>query len=232
MSTITSYIARSGMQNSQKKLDVIANNITNANTNGFKRQYATFRTTVNELGANAEAVYNKILPGDNGSALASVRRDLSEGPIVNTGNLTDYALTGPGYFSITDENGDILLTRNGSFRYNTDGVLVDLNGRTVNIDETLGTDIAEQFVLYHVDERDIESQGDNYFILVDDADFITSQDDATIFYRPVQGAIENSNVDLGLEMTEMIVSHRSYSMSSKVFEVSDEIADMINNVDR
>jgi flagellar basal body rod protein FlgG len=219
------------MQTQQKNLDVIANNISNSQTNGFKRSYMTFRTTV----SNEEEVQNvtdKHLPGDNGAAIAGIRRDLGVGPIVNTGNLTDYAMTGSGFFSVTDADGNLMLTRDGSFRYNEAGVLVDSQGRTVNLDTTLGTDITEQLILYDVEEIYLEAQGDNYFTLKEDAAFTTSQDDQTLFLRPIQGAIETSNVDLGEELTNMIVSHRAYSMSAKVFEVSDEVSDMINNVDR
>lgn len=131
-------IAATGMNAQQLNLEVIANNIANINTTGFKRARAEFsdllyqseRTAGIPNQANESIVPEGALVG-LGVQTAAVRNLHIQGSFNQTGNPFDLALTGQGWFQIQSPTGETLYTRAGAFNKNADGQLVTLDGNIV-----------------------------------------------------------------------------------------------------
>ncbi|MFE1600207.1 flagellar basal-body rod protein FlgG [Methylobacterium sp. ID0610] len=131
-------IAATGMNAQQLNLEVIANNVANLNTTGFKGARAEFTDLLyqaerqqgvpNQTGQ--EAVPEGALLG-LGVRAAAIRNLHRQGPLAQTSNNLDLAINGRGYFQITNPNGETNYTRAGSFNKGSNGQLVTLEGYTV-----------------------------------------------------------------------------------------------------
>ena len=130
MSVQTLYTAATGMQALETKLDVIANNLANVNTTGFKRGRANFEDLFYR---------HQVLPGAEddgggrtatgtsvglGARVTSIQTDFKQGAFQQTNNMLDVAIEGPGFFQVRDANGDTLYTRSGNFSVNAEGNVV------------------------------------------------------------------------------------------------------------
>lgn len=131
-------IAATGMSAQQTNLNVIANNIANINTTGYKRSTAEFTDllydTVRSQGVSQQAGLGLVPEGAKlglGVRLAAIRDIHLQGALQNTGNPLDLAINGQGWFQITGPDGSTLYTRDGAFNLNQDRQLVTLNGYLV-----------------------------------------------------------------------------------------------------
>lgn len=114
----------SGLNASSRHLDVIGNNIANANTTGMKSSRAEFSDLVaSSLGAGG---------GSNGPgigvAVQTISQQFSQGNITTTGNSLDVAINGGGFFQLTQTDGSMAYTRDGTFKLDKDGYLVTNTG--------------------------------------------------------------------------------------------------------
>ncbi|ACA18057.1 flagellar basal-body rod protein FlgG [Methylobacterium sp. 4-46] len=131
-------IAATGMNAQQLNLEVIANNVANLNTTGFKGARAEFTDLLyqaerqqgvpNQTGQ--EAVPEGALLG-LGVRAAAIRNLHRQGPLAQTSNNLDLAINGRGYFQVTNPNGEVNYTRAGSFNKSSTGQLVTLEGYVV-----------------------------------------------------------------------------------------------------
>ncbi len=128
-------IAATGMSAQQTNVEVIANNIANINTTGFKRAKAEFTDllyeTQRQQGVSSRGNDATIPEGAQiglGVRTAAIRNLQTQGELTNTGNTYDLALQGRGWFQITGPNSDTLYTRAGAFNTNATGQLVNLDG--------------------------------------------------------------------------------------------------------
>lgn len=131
-------IAATGMNAQQTNLEVIANNIANINTTGFKRARAEFTDlmyqNVQSQGVARQSGLEIVPEGGKlglGVKLAGIRDIHLQGTLTQTGNPLDVALNGNGWFQLTGPSGDTLYTRAGAFNLNQNGQLVTLNGYLV-----------------------------------------------------------------------------------------------------
>lgn len=131
-------IAATGMNAQQTNLEVIANNIANINTTGFKRARAEFSDLLYQaerLPGVPNRANQAIVPEGShvglGVKTSAIRNVHLQGNLVNTGNKLDVALTGQGWFQIESANGETLYTRAGSFNTNAEGQLVTVDGYLV-----------------------------------------------------------------------------------------------------
>jgi flagellar basal-body rod protein FlgG len=131
------YTAYTGMVNEQKRLDVLANNLANADTNGYKKEGTTSQTFADELAikikdTSAYSVARKLGTISMGVHIGETYTDYSQGSFEVTDNETDFALAGDGFFAIafTDKAGNttVKYTRDGAFTVNSDGYLVTKDG--------------------------------------------------------------------------------------------------------
>ena len=131
-------IAATGMTAQQLNVEVIANNVANINTTGFKRSRAEFTDLIYQAERlqgvptrGGEAVIPEGAQVGLGARLAAIRALMMQGPLASTGNKLDLALSGRGWFQVLGPNDEILYTRAGAFSTNGDGLLVTPNGDAV-----------------------------------------------------------------------------------------------------
>ena len=148
MATRSLRTAASGMYAQQLNIEVIANNIANMNTHGFKRNKAEFQdlmyqeVPVNSLSAsqsNGSTTTNKIQIG-NGVQPVSTQKIFEQGDIQPTNNQFDVALQGEGFFQVTKADGTKAYTRDGSFKVNSEGKLTTSTGYLLDPEITLTED--------------------------------------------------------------------------------------------
>lgn len=123
------YSAATGMQAMETKLDVIANNLANINTSGFKKGRANFEDLFYRHYAQPGATDGQQTTATGtsiglGTRVSSVQTDFKQGAFQLTNDETDVAIEGPGFFQVQDVDGTFLYTRTGNFSVNKDGLLV------------------------------------------------------------------------------------------------------------
>jgi len=213
-------------------MDVIANNVANMNTTGFKGEKMMFiEDLVKSRGGDRTRFENLAFVRD----IATVR-DTREGPLKQTSNPLDLAVGGEGYFVINTEDGE-RYTRNGNFRLDQTGQLVTQSG------EPVASDAGEPFFFSPADrEITISRDGsvstengalgkikvvkfENQQALRAIADGLYASDQAgEVVERAdvVQGMLEGSNINPINEMTEMIMVQKAYEGASKLIERENE----------
>jgi flagellar basal-body rod protein FlgG len=146
-------IAATGMNAQQTNLEVIANNIANINTTGFKRARAEFSDLLYQTerlqGVPNRANDNIVPEGASiglGVKTTAIRNLHIQGSLTATGNKFDLALTGNGWFQVQGADGETLYTRAGAFNTNANGELVTADGYLVDPAITVPADTVEVVV--------------------------------------------------------------------------------------
>lgn len=251
-------IAATGMNTQQTNLEVIANNIANINTTGFKRARAEFSDLLYQT-ERAAGVPNRanqaVVPEGAiiglGVKTAAIRNLHLQGGLTSTGNSFDLALIGRGWFQIEAADGSTLYTRAGAFNTNAEGQLVTLDGYTVvpgiNVPQdateitvsksgqvyaTVGGEQQElgQITLANfVNEAGLEPLGENLFReTAASGPANVGAPDEAGFAYIQQNYLEASNVDPVKEITDLISAQRAYEMNSKIIQAADEMAAVVS----
>lgn len=239
------YTAYTGMVNEQKRLDVISNNLANADTTGFKKEGTTSQAFDEVLAYKIKDTTDAARAKRIGSMSLGVKigesyTDFSQGSLRNTGNTYDIALSDKGFFSVefTNKAGEtsVKYTRDGSFTITKEGVLVtkdgdyvlDENGNHIRVNPLLdvaitkegvimqeGREVATLGVIDFEDYNYLEHYGENYYQPVEGAKITES--DAQV----LQGYLEMSNIQVVSEMVEMISVTRAYETNQKLIQTID-----------
>ena len=229
------YSAMSGAQTQQKRMDVIANNLSNLSTTGFKSRQGAFSELIYQNMNAAEGEDTRLLRGA-GARMVKADSDFSQGVVTPTGMDLDYAIDGDGFFALYDPlTEEISYTRNGHFSLSeqVDGsfMLVSDTGkwvlnsqgqpnnmRSAEDDYDIGVYIFEQ-------KNGMLNVGQSEFVPVEkNGQPIVSQDKEGL----LQGYLENSNVDFEREIVHMIESQRVYQMNLQMVKTTDEVTNTIN----
>jgi flagellar basal-body rod protein FlgG len=247
------YTAYTGMANEQKRLDIIANNLANAATVGYKEENVTnqaFDDVLTIKIRDDSEAYNDRPIGrmSLGVKLGETYTNHLQGSLRQTGNAYHLALEGKGFFtmSVTDRAGntDIKYTRNGSFTMTRDGHIVDTDGNrlmgeggeiiipadTVDflVDATGGVYADGNYV-----DTLLIADFENYDYLLKSGDTIFEPVDGAVVIpasaRLNQGYTEQSNVNVVSEMVEMIAVTRAYEANQKVIQSIDQTLDLAAN---
>lgn len=126
------YTSLNGLRNAETDLGVIAHNIANAETAGFKKSSAQFADIV----ANGSAATPRLARGI-GATVSSINQIFSLGAIEQTGRSLDLAIDGDGFFAVRNgETGETFFTRNGNFRVDGDGLMTDATGARLQLTPT------------------------------------------------------------------------------------------------
>ena len=131
------YVAKTGLEAEQTRMDVIANNLANVNTSGFKGSRAVFQDllyqNLTQPGAQSSqsTQYPSGLQLGTGVRPVSTERLMTQGNLTQTGNSLDVAINGQGFFQVLEPNGTIAYTRDGTFQLNNQGQIVTANGYLV-----------------------------------------------------------------------------------------------------
>jgi flagellar basal-body rod protein FlgG len=253
--------AATGMLAQQNNMDVIANNIANVNTYGFKKGRAEFEDLVYHnlkdpgQASGLQSVTPTGVQTGLGVRTAAVQKDFTMGQAIITKNPLDVQIEGPGFFQVRNPDGEISYTRDGSFKKDANGKMVDKNGNTLIPDivippTTLSLEISSTGDVRCIHEKNAEPQvlgqielvnfinpaglknvGKNLFVP-------TAASGQPNTARPgtngmgflAQGEIESSNVNIVDEMVNMITAQRAYETNSKVIQTSDQMMQTAVNV--
>jgi len=248
------YTAYTGMINEQHRMDVLTNNLANADTNGFKKEGATSQTFDQVLAykiKDASEGYNlsrRIGINHPGVKIGEGYTDFSQGPIKTTGNTYDLALTDKGFFAVefTNKAGEssVKYTRDGDFTLTQEGRLVtrdgdavlDEDGQPIEIDplktaeiNTSGQIIQDGRVVATIQVTDFEDY--NYLERYGE-NYFQPIEGATQTDAPAQiysGYLETSNISVVTEMVNMITVSRAYESNQKVITTFDGTLDIAAN---
>jgi flagellar basal-body rod protein FlgF len=215
--------AASGLVAQSAKQDIIANNIANAQTAGYKRVRTTATSFSQALQqALPSSKTDPALPYPRSRASATLvgvdaAIDTSEGPIMETGNDLDLAISGPGCFEAVSPTGQ-KLTRAGNLRLGAEGVLLTTDGASVQ--GRSGT--------IHLPKGRIEINSEGV-ISVDGAevDKIKIVGEEAGVTRVIQSHLEGANVNIISEMVSMIANMRAFEANQKVITSVDQTLDTL-----
>ncbi len=256
------YTAATGMVAQQIDQDVVANNLANLNTVGFKKSRANFQdlmyqvlTKAGSLSATGQQLPSGIEIG-MGSKLVSTQKVFTQGDYTQTGNQLDWAIEGDGFFQIDDGQGKTLYTRAGNFKTNKDSNIVNQEGMiltptlnipqgtvvltvdksgTVSATDQKGTvsQIGQLTIARFVNPSGLTSMGRNLYDKTD------ASGDPVVGNPGVDGRgtlsqyfLENSNVNVIDEMIKMITGQRAYEIDSKAVQTADNMLGIINSLKR
>ncbi len=140
------FIAATGMEAQKLNIDVIANNLANTNTAGYKKSRADFQELMYQEIATpgASSAEGSQLPSGIQIGLGvkpvAVQKIFQQGDLVNTGNSLDIAIEGEGFFQITKPDGEIAYTRAGTFKLDSEGRIVNSEGYALEPEITIPAD--------------------------------------------------------------------------------------------
>lgn len=253
--------AATGMAAQQTNMDVIANNIANVSTNGFKRSRAEFEDLMYQTqkepgtatGMNSYSP-NGVQTG-LGVRTAAIQKDFAGGNAQVTKNPLDLQIEGAGFFQVLTPDGQMAYTRDGAFKKDPQGRLVDKNGNALQPEITVPPDVSGIEVGGNGEVRVIQGLNDIPQTIgqIDIVNFVnpaglkalgknlfsqTPSSGQAIASRPglngtgylAQGQLEASNVNIVDEMVNMITSQRAYETNSKVIQASDQMLQSINSL--
>jgi len=248
--------AASGMISVLNMTDIIANNLANVSTNGFKELLPTFKNigdiALKEKSQDALGNSKSLGKLSMGSALDSALIDMRQGILKQTGNNLDFAIDGEGFFAVNN-NGKEYYTRNGSFVLNNDGILstkdgnpvLNEKGKTIKIntenttfnkfevkaDGTLSLDgkqLDKLKIVSFQKPADLANVGNSLFTTVNGA---TPKGAANC--KISQGYLESSNSGAIENMINTITASRTYESLSKVVKATEATLDKaVNEVGR
>ncbi|HPY96770.1 MAG TPA: flagellar basal-body rod protein FlgG [Candidatus Cloacimonadota bacterium] len=142
----TLYSAATGMYAQQLNIDNISNNLSNVNTNGFKKSQIQFQDllyqTIDEAGVLTSASTSRPVELSIGAGVKPIAtyKVFTQGNLLNTNNPLDIAIDGDGFFEIRRGDGQVFYTRDGSFRINELGQMVTSDGHFLEPDITFPAD--------------------------------------------------------------------------------------------
>lgn len=229
------YVGLSRQMTLRRELDIVANNIANADTNGFKVEQLLVGAEVGERARNAFVRPGVSFVLDNG-----VGRDFSQGALQQTGRDLDFAIEGEGaFFTVQDDAGEAY-TRDGAFTLDPTGRLTTKQGLPVLgdggeiiLDSTLGQvsvgadgtitqdgETVGRLSMVRFDTLGaLEKGGDGLYRNPTNAAPVEAND-----ARVRQGMLEGSNVNPILEITNLIEIQRAYESVSRMIENTTDLS--------
>ncbi|MPM15883.1 Flagellar basal-body rod protein FlgG [bioreactor metagenome] len=239
------YTAATGMMVQRNKMDVLTNNLVNAETAGFKRDTlvtSSFdQVMLSRIHDPNVSMYggNPVGPYSFGTHIDELITSYLPGVMETTSQSTDLALVGDGFFAVETPAGE-RYTRGGSFSVDGEGYLVNQdgyyllgqNGRVrvgstdflVGLDGAVSGSMANPDVLRVVsfeDTASLRKEGNNLYYAYGDAAPAAAED---VIVR--QGMLEGSNVQLADEMVNLLTVYRKYEASQKIVSMTDQTLGM------
>lgn len=257
------YTATTGMIGMQTQVDTTSNNIANVNTIGYKKQRAEFADLFYQTMRYAGTSTSETTISPTGIEMGlgvrniAIAKHFSQGNPKETENNLDIAITGRGFFQIELPDGTIAYTRDGSFKLDSEGNVVNSEGYRLipNIvipeDAThinIGTDgivsvvqanstqtntIGQIETTVFINPAGLHSLGDNLYLNTNaSGEPINGIPGTEGFGLLRQGFIEMSNVKLVEEMTDLITGQRAYEANSKSIQTADSMLQTVNTLKR
>ena len=239
--------ASAGMLAQQQKLDAVANDLANANTNGYKRQRVGFSDLLYERGGRPTTSDNAQL--GTGSRIVHNGRYFEQGNLQNTGEPLNVGLEGEGFIKVKLSDGRQALTRDGDLHIDGQGRLVTSFGGfvqpaikipnnvqpsqiSIGQDGTVtaaGQNVGKIGLASVRSPQNLQSVGENAFVTTARSGNAVAAPAATVVR---QGTLEASNTDVSVAMTDMIEAQRTYQLTSKAIQTADQMMEIANGVKR
>jgi flagellar basal-body rod protein FlgG len=252
------WVAKTGLDAQQTRMNVISNNLANVNTTGYKRDRAVFEDMLyqnikqagSQTDANSQAPTGLML--GTGVRVVATEKIHAQGNMMTTQNPLDLAIAGGGFFQIAQADGTLAYTRDGGFKLSNTGQLVTSSGAvlqpaitvpqnasalsvgrdgTVSVELTGGGNqvIGQIQVARFINPSGLQSLGQN--LLKE-----TPASGAPQVLAPgqggagaiIQGSLEASNVNVVEEMVNMIETQRAYEINSKAISAVDGMLRFVN----
>ncbi len=252
--------AATGMTAQERQLEVISNNLANSATTGFKKSRSEFQDLMNQThtapGAATSATTQNptgIQVGTGAKVVATTKEFEQGSPQVTSRDL-DFMVAGDGFFSIQKPNGDVLFTRNGSFKLDNEGRIVTSQGYLLLPEVTVppGTksvsisgdgqitaqmatnevqNIGQVQLTTFINPSGLDSIGESLFsVSPASGEPVPGNPSDPGFGVVQQGMLESSNVSPMEEMTGMIRAQRTYELNSKVIATSDQMLQTLSGL--
>jgi flagellar basal-body rod protein FlgF len=229
------YVGLSRQMTLRRELDIVANNIANADTTGFKVEQLLVGTEIGERARNAF-----VRPGVSFVLDTGVGRDYGQGALAQTGRNLDFGIEGEGaFFEVADGAGKAY-TRDGAFTLDAEGRLTTEGGAAVQgdggeiiLDRTLGEpavgpdgtisqngELVGRLTVVRFDSLAVlEKSGDGLYRNASNATAVAATD-----ARVRQGMLEGSNVNPILEITNLIEIQRAYESVTRMIEQNTDLS--------
>ncbi len=255
------YTAATGMNSMQHQIDVTSNNIANVNTTGFKQDRAEFQDLMYETlnytaGQTSQTSINPTgIDVGLGVRISGIQKNFTEGDLKLTSNPLDLAIQGKGFFQITLPSGETAYSRNGAFKLNAEGSIVNGSGYSLSpeivvpdnvTDLSVGkdgivtakdpqtgdvVDLGQITIADFVNPAGLTPLGESLFMQSDaSGDVLEGNPNEEQFGSIQQGMIELSNVKLVNEMVDLITAQRAYEANSKAITTTDSMLDTVNRL--
>lgn len=257
------FTAATGMIAQQTQVDVTSHNIANVNTMGYKKNRAEFSDLMYQVMSYAGTPTSTTTTHPTGIEVGlgvrpqAITKIHSQGYFKETGNNLDMVIAGNGFFQVQMPDGTTAYTRNGAWKLDSDGNIVNDDGLqlvpniTIPADATqiaIGIDgtvsvlqpgaqemqqVGQIEIVNFINPAGLHSSGDNLFLETGASGApiigIAGQDGLG---QIKQGFVEMSNVQLVEEMTELITGQRAYEANSKAITTSDAMLQTTNELKR
>jgi len=251
------------MEAQKMNIDVISNNLANVNTSGYKKSRADFQDLLYQDLKSPGAMSDEGAQIPSGIQLGlgvrpvAVQKVFLQGDIVRTQNSLDLAIEGDGFFQILMPDGEVVYSRAGAFKLDSEGRIVNSDGYplepSITIPEnvesiTIGSDgrvsvieagnptpveIGQIELARFINPGGLMAMGKNLFSETASSGEASVANPGTEGLGTLaQGYLEMSNVNIVEEMVNLIVSQRAYEISSKAVQASDDMLQMANNLRR
>ncbi len=256
------WTSATGMQSQQLNMDVIANNLANVNSSGFKKSRADFQDILYQTsrapgtGTDGGETPTGVQVG-LGSRVAAVQKIFTTGDFQQTENELDLAIEGPGFFQVTLPDGSTAYTRSGAMKKDSTGRLVTSDGypmtpeivipegaTTISISsggtvdvlldgESEPTTVGNIELIRFGNPAGLSSLGRNLYAETPTTGSpLSGTPGETGFGTLSQGFLEGSNVNIMEEMVNMIAGQRAYEVNSKAIKTADEMLQMTSQLIR
>jgi flagellar basal body rod protein FlgG len=244
------YLSATGLITNSHQQDVIANNLANSETSGFKRSVALLEqrkleAQVSRTAGRQSKLYDRL---SGGQLLAPTSIDLSQGTMETSSNPMDVAISGKGFLAVRDKGGETRLTRAGELMIDREGNLITAQGHTVL--DTTKQPIKLQGIPTHElsfgehgeirrgretlatlgmfdpsDPTALRPLGENMFALTGDATMVQAKG------LLLSGTNERSNVDPAIELTKLMETQRLLETNANMIKYQDTtLAKLVNEV--
>lgn len=257
------YTAATGMIAQQTQIDTTSHNIANVNTIGYKKNRAEFADLMYQVMEYAGTATSTTTMSPTGIEVGlgvrptAITKIFSQGYFKETSNNLDTVIAGNGFFQIQLPDGTTAYTRNGAFKLDGEGNVVNSDGYrllpemnipadamqiSIGVDGTVSilqpgnremTQIGQIELANFINPSGLHAMGDNnYLETAASGPVVTGIAGTDGLGQIKQGFVEMSNVQLVEEMTDLITGQRAYEANSKAITTSDDMLGIVNQLKR
>lgn len=252
-------ISATGLQSQQTQVETIANNLSNVNTDGYKKSKVIFQDIVSkQLSVNSNGLIDNAYKNSGiGSSAEIINKVFTSGDAKATDNPLDIFIQGNGFLEVVMPDGRYGYTRSGNLSVDENGILTNSDGFSLSSLVQIPSD-AQQIVIGSEGTVSVSINGEAELVNIGQLELSTFLNEAGLaslgggIYLPSsksgspsyglpgetgfgtlqQGFIEGSNVNLVEELTSLMSAQRGYELNARVVQAADDMLSIINTLRR